>query len=191
MSSGSKNKLRITLEGKIKLPISLALLVYSIIVSGLTGTMVAMTMLMSFAGDVLLMKHGNCFYNKAPKDFAFGVLMFMASHAGYAKLMNTTENENILSIMLCIGALYLIALLLGLENKVVISAIYVMVLILSVINTYYYNTMAFIGGLLFLISDFAIGIFDIIRNRSLLRHIAVWGTYVPAQILMMTSFFIK
>lgn len=187
--SSSKNKLRITTEGKIKLPISLALVVYSIVTSSITGILIVTAMLPSFGGDFFLMKNGNCFYNKTAWDFRLGVFFFMLSHVCYARLMVTEISQTILSIMGCVIGVYLIAIILGLKHKLVVSAIYVGVLVLSVVNTFYFNTMAFVGGMLFLVSDFAIGIFDIIHKKNLLREIVVWGTYVPAQILMMSSFF--
>ena len=187
----SSNKLRITTEGKIKLTLSIALVVYSIVVSGITGILVFTAMLLSFGGDFFLMKNGNCFYNKSAGDFRTGVFFFMLSHVCYTRFMATDVRDTICSIMFCVIGVYLIAIILGLKHKIAVSAIYVGVLILSVINTYHFNTMAFVGGMLFLVSDFAIGIFDIIHKKNLLREIIVWGTYVPAQVLMMSSLFLS
>ena len=190
MKSGSKKKIRISMEGKIKLILSIALVAYSIVASSITGILIVAPMLLSFGGDFFLMKNGNCFFNKAAGDFRAGVFFFMLSHVCYARLMATEVSQTIISIMLCVIGMYLIAVVLGLKHKMAVSLIYVGVLILSVANTFHFNTVAFLGGVLFLISDFAIGFFDIIKKRSLLRHMVVWGTYVPAQILMLTSFLI-
>lgn len=185
----SSSKKRITPEGMVKLPLSLALVVYSIVTSSITGILIVTAMLPSFLGDVFLMKNGNCFFNKAAGDFRAGVFFFMLSHVCYARLMETKVSQTITSIMLCVIGVYLIAIILGLKHKLVVSAIYVGVLILSVVNTFHFNIVAFVGGLLFLISDAFIGLFDVIKKKGFVRDLLVWGTYVPAQILMMSAFF--
>lgn len=183
----SLSKLRITREGQIKLTFSIVLVVCSIIVSIIDKNFIFTAMLLSFGGDVFLMKNGNCFYNKSDKDFGIGVFLFMLSHVNYARFMATDVTETIRSLMLCIVVMYFTSLTFGLKHKIAISAIYVVVLILSVVNTYHYNAIAFAGGLLFLISDFSIGIFDILKRKDLLREFVVWGTYISAQILLMSS----
>lgn len=190
MSNSENRKQRITLEGKIKLPLSLALVVYSFVVSGITGMLISTAMLLSFGGDFYLMKNGNCFYNKGNNDFNVGVFMFMLSHLWYAHMMNTAVSHIISPIIFCVAVIFAITILVGLKKKVVVIAFYGIVLILSVVNTFNFNIMAFIGGMLFLISDACIGIFDFIKKKGLVRDLLVWGTYVPAQILMLTSFII-
>lgn len=186
----SKVRRKITLEGKIKLVLSFMLVVYSIIISYLTGKLAVTAMLMSFCGDIYLMKNGNCFYNKEESDFKIGVFLFMISHIAYAGIMNTSASKVIILIMFIIASIYIIATAFGLKDTVLVAAIYVIVLILSVINTGFSNTIAFIGGILFLISDALIGICDIVKYTKLGRHILVWGTYVPAQVLLLSSFLI-
>lgn len=186
----SKVRKKITLEGKIKLVLSSMLVVYSIIISCLTGKLVVTAMLMSFCGDIYLMKNGNCFHNKDECDFKIGVFMFMMSHIIYTGIMNTSVSKTIIFIMFIVVSIYIIVIALRLKGTVLIAAVYSGVLILSVINTGFSNTVAFIGGILFLISDALIGICDVIKYKSLGRHILVWGTYVPAQILLLSSFLI-
>ena len=186
----SKVRKKITLEGKIKLVLSSLLVVYSIIISCLTGKLVVTAMLMSFCGDIYLMKNGNCFNSKREIDFKIGVFMFMISHIVYAGIMNTQMSKTIILIMFIIASIYMSVVAFGLRNNRIVVAFYVVVLILSVVNTIYFNSIAFAGGILFLISDALIGIFDLVRYKKLGRHIWVWGTYVPAQILLLSSFLI-
>lgn len=186
----SKGKRKVTLEGSVKLPLSLALVAYSIFVSSWTGTIVVIAMLMSFCGDIYLLKHGNCFYNKGDNDLNAGMFAFMMSHILYANLMETSASKVIILIMSVVATAYTIAIVSGLKNKIALTAFYVVVLFLSVINTFFFNTIAFTGGMLFLVSDFLIGLFDLMHDRSFKRHLLVWGTYIPAQILMLSSFLI-
>lgn len=186
--SSKKNKLRITLEGKVKLPLTLLLLVYSIIVSFIVKRPIFAAMLWSNGGDYFMLKSGNCFYDKEDNDFYKGVFLFMISHMFYAGFMNTPISNIIIVIMLNIAAIYVCAIAFGVKNKIILVSFYVIILVLSVINAFNFNRMAFVGAIIFFISDALIGIFDIIKNKSLLRHILVWGTYVPAQILLLSSF---
>ena len=138
-----------------------------------------------------MLKHGNCFYNKGDNDLNAGMFAFMMSHILYANLMNSSVSKVIILIMVVVATVYAIVIACGLKNKIALTAFYVVVLILSVINTFFFNTIAFTGGMLFLVSDFLIGLFDIMNDTSLKRHIFVWGTYVPAQVLMLSSFLVK
>lgn len=189
MSSHDKRK--ITLEGRIKLPLSLALVGLAVYVSIRSGTIAVIPMLLSFCGDIFMMKHGNCFRNKGDNDLYAGMFAFMMSHVFYVNLMETPKNEVIIIIMVVIATIFAIAIAFGSKNKIALTALYVAVLILNVSNTFWVNTIALMGGMLFLVSDVMIGIFDIMHDRTFKRHLLVWGTYVPAQILMLCSFLIK
>lgn len=189
----SKGKLRkqITLEGRIKLSLSIGLIIYSIIVSNITGSLAFIAMLMSFGGDVFLMKRRNCFHNKEKDDFKIGVFLFMLAHIFYANTMNTQINHLIISVMAIIATLYLVTIVFNCVKESIILMFYAIVLILSVVNTFFFNKLAFIGGVIFLISDLLILIFKIKKDNGYIREVSVWGTYILAQSLILTSFFIN
>ena len=187
----SKDKLRkrITLEGKIKLLLAMGLVIYSIIVSSITGVLALLGMLMSFGGDVFLMKRKDCFHNKEKDDLKLGILLFMLAHIFYAIIMDTPINHYIISGMAVICIFYLMLIVFGAKENLSMF-LYAIVLILSVVNTFFFNQLAFIGGCIFLISDSLILLFKVIKNDGLIRHVSIWGTYVAAQILILTSFLI-
>lgn len=191
MSNSKEKKLRLTTEAKVKMPLTIALVVYSIFVTSWTGMIVVIAMLMSFCGDIFMLKQANCFYNRENNDLSIGMFMFMISHILYAHMMNTNINEVIILIMVSFATVYAVVLAFGVKNKIVLAAFYVVILILNVANTFFFNTIALSGGMLFLISDVLIGICDIIGERSFKRHVLVWGTYIPAQLLLLTSFLVK
>ena len=192
-SEGSKLR-KVTTEGKIKITLSLMLVVYSAIVSMITGIFVFLPMALSWGGDLALMKKRNCFYNKADADFKMGVFFFMLAHMFYAMRMETEINHFIVIAMGVIAIIVsnILADIVRIKgNKdIVIIPFYAIVLILSVVNTFFFNKMAFAGGILFFISDSLIGLFMLLKNEGYGAQVAIWATYVPAQILMLTSFII-
>ena len=186
---------RVTLEGKLKLSFTLLLFIYSIVVSCIVGSVgPAICMGLSTIGDIFMMKRRNVFHNKNKGDFKFAVFSFGVSHLAYVTFMNTEAKDIIVTLMLIILFIYiLVNYILGLNekcSKALIIPFYAVVLILSAVNTGFFNTVALIGGILFFISDSFIGIFGIKKIDNLGTNLAVWVTYVPAQILMLTSFLI-
>lgn len=181
---------RVTSEGIIKLAFTFSLSVFAIIVSFIIKEpfIAAVPMFFSTSGDIWLMKKRNCFYNKTEFDFSFGVMCFMVAHLFYARQMQTEVLNVIQLIMVVLISIYVSTVFIAGINKVtVIVPIYAIVLILSVVNTFFFNKVAFIGGLLFFISDSLIGIFMLLKKDSNWIQFAIWATYVPAQILMITS----
>ena len=186
---------KITLEGKLKLSFTLLLFIYSIVVSFVSGTIApAICMGLSTIGDIFMMKRRNVFHNKNKGDFKFAVLSFGVSHLMYVEAMNTKFKDPIMTTMVIMILSYMIVNYLTDINKeckkAFIIPFYAVILILSAVNTYFFNTVAFIGGILFFISDTFIGIFGLKKVDNLGTNLAVWITYVPAQILMLTSFLI-
>lgn len=187
----SKDKLRkrITLEGKIKLLLAMGLVIYSILVSSITGVLALLGMIMSFGGDVFLMKRKDCFHNKEKNDFKIGIFLFVIAHMFYAVIMDTPINHYIISVMVIICVFYLMLIVFGAKENLSMF-LYAIVLILSVVNTFFFNHLAFIGGCIFLISDSLILLFKVINKEGLIRDVSIWGTYVTAQVLILTSFLI-
>lgn len=149
---------------------------------------------LSTIGDIFMMKRRDVFHNKNKGDFKFAVLSFGGSHLMYAAVMNTQIRDLIMTIMLTMLLPYVILNYLTDFNKecrkTFIIPFYAIILISSAVNTYFFNTVALIGGILFFISDAFIAIFGIKKIDNLGTNLAVWVTYVPAQILMLTSFLI-
>ena len=154
----------------------------------------AICMGLSTIGDIFMMKRKNVFYNKKKNDFKFAVLSFGVAHLAYVIFMDTEAKDVIMTLMLIILFVYiLVNYILGLNEegkKTFIIPFYAVILILSAVNTGFFNTVALIGGILFFISDSFIGIFGLKKIDNLGTTLAIWVTYVPAQVLMLTSFLI-
>ena len=189
MNVGSK--LRITLEGRIKLAITSTLVVYSIIVSIIKGNYVFIPMLLSFCGDVSLMKKRDCFYNKSANDFRTGVLFFMSAHIAYAYMMETDIRSKIIDIMIISFVLLIFLKLLEVNKDILTVLLYSIVLTSSAINMYHFGMVTFFGGMLFVLSDALIGLFMIMKKDDYVSQFLIWVTYVPAQAIILTSFLLK
>ncbi len=186
----------ITLEGKIKLFLTLSLLVYSVIISIYTKKLILMPMLMSTAGDIFLMKRRGCFgKTDNPKIyFKKGVFCFSLAHILYAINMDTKISNVIYVLMLIILLVIIFSNYDIFDEKAKATSIYVCagfyacILIMDVVNTFFFNKIAFIGGILFFISDGLIALFMLLKKKGNFTQLAIWATYVPAQILMLSSF---
>lgn len=186
MKSSSLRK--ITLEGRIKLGITTALLVYSIIVSCVERGYVCVPMLFSFCGDISLMKKRDCFNNRSEDDFRRGVLFFMLAHISYAIIMRSPEKIWIIDCMIMVAMLLMLLSLLEIKKDIIAITLYGIVLTLSAINMYHYNMVSFIGIMLFVFSDFLIALFMLLKKDEYITQVLIWVIYVPAQILILTSF---
>ena len=182
------SKLRITLEGKIKLAITSILVVLSIIVSIITRSYVFIPMLLSFGGDVFLMKKRNCFHNKCANDFWTGVLFFMSAHIAYAYMMETDIRNKIIDIMMISVMILVFLKLLEVNKDTLTILLYAIVLTSSAVNMYHFGIGTFIGGMLFVLSDALIGLFMIIKKDDYVFQFCIWVTYVPAQAIILASF---
>ena len=179
---------KITLEGRIKLGVTSALVVLSTIVSIITGINVILPMLLSFGGDVSLMKNRDCFHNRSERDFRTGILFFMFAHIAYADVMKVDEYSWIKDAMIVATMLLIFLILTGVKNNIIAIALYAVVLTLSAINMYHFYTVTFIGGMLFVLSDSLIGLFLLLKKDDIVSQILIWGTYVPAQVIIQSSF---
>ena len=187
-----KNTLRqyVSNEGLTKLIITTLLSIYAVIVSIKINNpfVAAIPMLISSLGDISLMKNRNVFYNKDEMDFRHGVLFFMFAHIFYLNDMQTKFSLAALIIMVSMVMMFVIfAFIVKVKDDTKIVPFYANVLITSVINTFFFNKVAFIGGLLFFISDGLIGLFMLLKKNGMDTQVAIWATYVPAQILLLTS----
>ena len=187
-----KNTLRkyVSNEGLTKLIITSLLSIYAVIVSIKINNpfVAALPMLISSLGDISLMKNRNVFYNKDEMDFRHGVLFFMFAHIFYLNDMQTKFSLTALIIMVSMVIIFVVfAFIVKVKDDIKIVPFYAIVLITSVINTFFFSKVAFIGGLLFFISDSLIGLFILLKKNGMNTQVAIWVTYVPAQILLLTS----
>ena len=120
---------KITLEGRIKLGVTSALVVLSTIVSIITGINVILPMLLSFGGDVSLMKNRDCFHNRSERDFRTGILFFMFAHIAYADVMKVDEYSWIKDAMI-LATMLLIFLVLCYPNPCSYYKILVIILLI-------------------------------------------------------------
>ena len=179
---------KITLEGRSKLGVTSVLVIYSIIVSIVTGIDTILPMLLSFGGDFSLMKNRDCFHNRSERDFRTGILFFMFAHIAYADVMKVDEYSWIKDAMLVAAMLLVFLILVGIRNNIIAIALYAVVLTLSAINMYHFYMVTFIGGMLFVISDSLIGLFLLLKKDDIVSQILIWGTYVPSQLIIQSSF---
>ena len=65
---------------------------------------------------------------------------------------------------------------------------YAVCLALNAVNSWSFSTLAGIGGILFLVSDAILSVFE---KKSPKWQLAIWFTYVPAQICLLTAILIN
>ena len=187
----SKLRLEVNREGKIKLSITLLLLLFSFIASIISKNgIVALAMCGASLGDIFLMAKRGCLTGKEEKTFIWGIISFAGSHLFYLTAMKEARfAEELAWPMLILFIVMMIMEGVGIKHTVPICVPYGIMLILNLINSIYFNKLAIIGIILFIISDGSIVFFEIKKaNRRFIRDIVVWGTYIPAQICLITSF---
>lgn len=187
----SKLRLEVNREGKIKLAITLSLLLFSFIVAIISknGT-IALAMCGATLGDIFLMAKRGCLTGKREETFIWGIISFAGSHLFYLTAMQDTKvGFALIWPMLVLFIIMMIMEGVQIKATIPICIPYGIMLIINLINSIYFNKVAVIGMILFVISDGSIAIFDIKKiNRKNIRDIIVWGTYIPAQICLISSF---
>lgn len=181
----NKLKLRINGEGKIKLFLSIALFLYSIIVTIITSNIGAMfSMLFSMIGDISIMASRGALTGKKENTFDVGIVAFAFAHMCY---ICARDNGDIITMAVALPifiTVFAITLFQPLGKKWNYIP-YAVMIVLNVINAWQFNWLAGVGGILFIISDSILSIFE---KKEPKYQIAIWITYVPAQILFLTSF---
>lgn len=71
------------------------------------------------------------------------------------------------------------------EEKATIA--YAIILIIAAVNGWTYSWVMGAGYIIFVISDAILAVFE---NKSPKWQVAIWGTYVPAQALILASFWL-
>lgn len=176
--------IRINKEGKIKLFLTISLLIYSAIVTGITEIYIVMLpMLASTIGDISIMSSRGCCTGKKEKSFEYGIIAFGAAHLLYIAMMPTKIS---LKLLLIAVPLYAIAAWFAINKKRTLASVfYALIIILNFINSILFHPLAMVGMIFFIISDILLAIFE---DKNPKWQIAIWVTYVIAQICIITTF---
>lgn len=177
-------KLRINREGTIKLRLSLLLLAFSVAIAIKKENIVLfLPMLASTIGDIAIMSSRGCCTGKKENSFEYGIIAFATAHLYYICLMKTVISP----YLIVIAFLLLAAIVFASENRNVASALYAVVIIMNAINSYFFHPLAFVGMILFIISDILLALFE---DKSPWWQIPIWIFYVAGQICLLTSLFL-
>lgn len=187
------NKLRMNLEGRIKLSLSLALLIYSIVGAILCNNIIiCIAMLLSSVGDICLLINRGCLTEQKKNTFNYGVWAFQLSHIVYILEMPSKYSKNLIIIILI---LLLTSIIIDRTFKnskeAYICTSYAVILVFSIVNALNFSLLATFGMGLFIISDSILGICKIVGKRNMGCEIAIWTTYVLAQICLLTTIIIN
>lgn len=179
-------KLRLNQEGKIKLLFSLALLIFSLGVAMVAkNKYIFLAMLCSSAGDILIMSSRGCITGKKENQFENGVIAFAMAHLAYMVAMPTELSDTCLYIAIwCFVLIIFLNFNAKIKQGIWICIPYAVCLALNAVNSWSFSTFAGIGGILFLVSDAILSVFE---KKSPKWQLAIWVTYVPAQICLLTA----
>lgn len=180
-------KLRINNEGKIKLFLSLSLFAYSLYVTFATKNMgVWYAMLLSTFGDVAIMASRGALTGRKERTFNIGVIFFSFAHLAYVGAMFNNE----ITVIIAVISFIAVALTTWFQprGKTWNFIPYTVALLNAAVNAWLFSWVAGVGMLLFLASD---AILSICEERSPKWQVAIWATYVPAQVMILTAILIK
>lgn len=186
------SKLRPNLEGRIKLFLSLSLLTYSIVVAILCNAIIILiAMFLASVGDVCLMINRGCLTEQKEDTFNSGVMAFGLSHIVYILGMPTKYSGKLFLISLVLFfVLIIIDRFARKAKEVYVCILYAVILILNAVNALNFSLLAAFGVGLFIISDSILAICKI-GKRNTICQIAIWTTYILAQICLLTSVLMK
>ena len=189
----SKLRLNVNTEGKVKLSLSISLVIYSIIVAILNNAILAiMAMSSGSFGDISIMASRGCLTNRNEDTFNVGVMAFALQHIFYILQMQTEYSETFF-----IATMIIFLIMLGImkiaktQKDVPLCILYAIIIILNAINAFNFSWIAALGMSLFLVSDIILAISKMLDKRSITWQVAIWITYVPAQICMLTAILLK
>ena len=176
-------KLKVNREGKIKLALSFAVVIYALYVSIADKSMDAIvTMLLSCAGDINIMASSGALTGIKENSFNSGVMCFALAHFGYVSAMG--KNPLCMGITMTACVLIYICINLRPSDDKLLYIPYAIAILTSAINAWLFSYIAGIGMVLFLISDIVLSIFE---DKNPKWQIVIWATYIPAQVLMLTA----
>lgn len=180
---------RIKTEGIVKLALTFALSIFSLIVAIITRNIfILIGMVLSTGGDIQIMASRDALSTgKNKTQFTKGVVFFAIAHLAYVLSMQETKwwstiigFEVIFCILVCI-----IAILTKMKGNILLNACYAICIIFAVINSWQFHWLAGIGYMFFVISDLILIIFE---DKNPKWQIPIWITYVVAQICIISSF---
>lgn len=189
---------RIQLEGKVKFVLSIMVLTFAVVTAVITGNvLVALAMAASTAGDINIMNSRGCFLTeKNKKSFGWGMISFAIAHLLYILAMEGIKGWSILVGLEILFCTLVPVMIWGfgktegfdaLENSV-IQFTYAVCIILAAISALLFHWLALVGYILFIASDL---ILSKCEYKDAKWQIAIWATYIPAQICIISSFLIK
>lgn len=181
---------RIKTEGWIKLVLTVALSIYSLVVAIIThNSGVFASMFSSTGGDIEIMASRDALgTGKDKTQFTKGVVFFSAAHFLYVlSMMRETKDwiiivglEVILFLVICA-----IAYATNFKSTTILNVCYAMCLLLATINAWRFSVIAGVGYISFAISDI---ILVVKEDKEPYWQIPIWIFYVLGQILIITSF---
>lgn len=178
-------------EGAIKLSLTTLLLIYSLVIAIVTkNLLIFLAMLLSTKGDIFIMTSRGCLAiieGEENKQFEKGVVEFGMSHLVYIATLETEFSMKLFWLAVPIVVI-LICLRFISNYELQLMATYAVILLMNFANSIDYSWVAAVGAGLFIVSD---GILAICEKRNPKWQIAIWATYVPAQILLITSTILK
>lgn len=177
-------------EGKVKLMLSITLLIYSFYIYIITGSFLPfIVMLFSTIGDIAIMSYRNVFRKKKSMHLMYGVIAFCMAHITYILAMPTQINKLLLYAATIAFVFLVMLLFFNSERKVknLVFFLYSLVIGANLINTFFFDNLAFIGMLLFTLSDLVLLIGEKLKINGIWLQVIIWATYVPAEALLLTS----
>ena len=190
---------RIQLEGAVKATLSILVLVFAVVTAVVTGNVwVALAMIASTAGDINIMNSRGCFLTeKNKKYFGWGMISFAVAHLLYILAMEGYKGWSVIVGLELLFCTFVPIMIWGLskteENfdplkSSVLQVIYAICIILAAISALLFHWLTALGYCLFIASDL---ILSKCEDKDLKYQIAIWATYIPAQICIIASFLIK
>ena len=178
-------------EGKIKTFLTLSLLGYSIIISCLTSNVLPfIAMFFSTCGDFSIMNYRGCarytLDTRVANGLEIGMICFAVGHMSYMAKNMTIYFKTLLAIY-SIAFVLLVLSVFCFKLQNLSAALYAVILLLNVFNSFNCSILAAIGGCLFLSSDIILGVCDLKKLNAVKWQVAIWVTYVLAQICLLTS----
>jgi len=178
-------------EGWIKLTLTIALSVYSLIIANITNNVgIFIAMFFSTGGDISIMASRDALGTGKDKNkFIKGVVFFAWAHFMYLLSMESIESK---AWVVIIGFQLLVVLIIcfisygmDLESDMILNVFYALCIFLATINAWIFSLLAGIGYLLFVTSDI---ILVIKEEKEPIWQIPIWAFYVAGQICIITSF---
>lgn len=182
-----KKRLIQNAEGATKLSLTFLLLAYSLIAAIVTkNLLIFLAMFLSTIGDIFIMTSRGALtvlVGKREKQFQNGVVAFGMSHLVYIATLRTEFSIKLFWIAVPVVIILLFIRIFS-TYDLQLMATYAVVILMNLANSIDYSWYAAAGVALFIVSD---SILAICEKRNPRWQIAIWVTYVSAQVLLITS----